>query len=266
MELFRQIKRQTPESVELEFLLAGIGSRAYALLVDYTILALLLTLVALVASLLAAYIVALIAQLTGADALWQWLVAIAALVGFAIYVGYFVLFEAAQNGQTPGKKLAKIQVVCDDGRPLSVFQAVLRALVRPLDDFLWIGFFMIVLGKHEKRLGDLLAGTLVVQTQAKPKTKDLWFSDTAKAWAPRFRQSLDLDLLIADDVVVLQDYLQRRPTMRSQAEHQLAIKLASEIRSILQLAEIPTGLGPQAFLEAVYLAYQSPEEESGSQL
>ncbi len=257
MDFFNRVKRQTPESVELEFLLAGVGSRAYALVVDYTLLTVALTLLLLVASLLAVYLVAALSAVVGAGALTQWLVAIAALLGFALYVGYFVLFESIQNGQTPGKKLAKIQVVRDDGRPVEFFQAVLRALVRPLDDFLWIGFFLIVFGQQEKRLGDLLAGTLVVQTQsAATLTKSVDIPAAAYELAPQLRATLNLNLILPDDFAVLREYFQRRSAMRPDAVQQLTVKLANEVLGILELQALPPNVGPQLFLEAIYVACQ----------
>ncbi len=257
MDFFNRVKRQTPESVELEFLLAGVGSRAYALVVDYTLLTVALTLLLLVASLLAVYLVAALSAVVGAGALTQWLVAIAALLGFALYVGYFVLFESIQNGQTPGKKLAKIQVVRDDGRPVEFFQAVLRALVRPLDDFLWIGFFLIVFGQQEKRLGDLLAGTLVVQTQsAATLTKSVDIPAAAYELAPQLRATLNLNLILPDDFAVLREYFQRRSAMRPDAAQQLTVKLANEVLGILELQALPPNVGPQLFLEAIYVACQ----------
>ncbi|MBD0269056.1 MAG: RDD family protein, partial [Cyanobacteria bacterium Co-bin8] len=165
MGLFNTITIRTPESVELEFTLAGIGSRAVALLIDYTILT--LTLVALLLLWLF-----LLFQLADVEALFNlqtetlqlWLTAIFSVSLFALYIGYFVGFETGWYGQTPGKRFAKIRVIRDDAQPERLFQATLRSLLRPIDDILFIGFFCILLSPREKRLGDWLAGTLVVQT------------------------------------------------------------------------------------------------------
>jgi uncharacterized RDD family membrane protein YckC len=260
MELFRKIKRKTPESVEIEFLLAGIGSRTYALIVDYTVLALGLSLLLLLVSFLAGFIVAVISKALDSTQLGQWLIAIALVTGFGFYVGYFVLFEATQNGQTPGKKLAKIQVVRDDGRPVGFIQAVLRSLVRPIDDLLWVGFFFIVFGQQEKRIGDWLAGTLVVQTQSEQSAQASGISDRATKLAPELATTLNLELLLADDFAVLREYLGRRSTMRAEAENQLATKLAAEFCAILSLDQIPDQVSPQVFLESIYLAYQAESD------
>ena len=117
MNLFKTITIRTPESVELEFTLAGIGNRALALLIDYLLVALLISLVSIIASFLSEQLVALWAQIGGGtDALDLWLVAIAFLVTMAIYWGYFVGFETLWQGQTPGKRLTKIRVINEIGR------------------------------------------------------------------------------------------------------------------------------------------------------
>ena len=99
----------------------------------------------------------------------QWVIAIMAMILYGLYVGYFVGFETLWQGQTPGKRRAKIRVIRDNAQPVGLFQSTLRALLRPVDDILFVGFLFILLGKREKRLGDWLASTLVVQTEQVPE-------------------------------------------------------------------------------------------------
>ena len=160
MRFSKPIRLQTPDSVELEFWLAGIGSRTFALVVDYTVWGLLLSLFIWLWSFLAEETIDLLSELLeNTDSLELWLLAILLMVTFIIYVGYFVIFETLWQGQTPGKQLAQIRVITDDGRPVQLSQAVLRALLRPFDDLFFIGFLLIALTPQEKRLGDWLAGT-----------------------------------------------------------------------------------------------------------
>ena len=115
MRLFNRYTLHTPESVELEFTLAGIGNRAYALLIDYIILGLIL-IVFLVGVLIFNSGLQTIQILVGStDRLELWLIAVQALIGFFIYVGYFVFYETVWSGQTPGKRYVKIRVIRDDG-------------------------------------------------------------------------------------------------------------------------------------------------------
>jgi uncharacterized RDD family membrane protein YckC len=84
---------------------------------------------------------------------------------FLIEWGYFVVFEAAWNGTTPGKRLLKLRVVKAGGYPLSFVDAVLRNLLRTAD-FLPVGYLLGLLvmswDSRFARLGDRAAGTMVV--------------------------------------------------------------------------------------------------------
>ncbi|MFZ9738624.1 MAG: RDD family protein [Prochlorotrichaceae cyanobacterium] len=264
MRFSKPIRLQTPESVELEFWLAGIGSRALALMVDYTVWGLLLSLLIWLWSFLAEQTIDLLSQwLQSTDTLEMWLVAIFLLVTFVIYVGYFVIFETLWQGQTPGKRFAKIRVIGDDGRPARLGQAVLRALLRPFDDLFFVGFVLIALTPQEKRLGDWLAGTLVVKTEQSPREKSLQVSSTAREIADRLVNTARLEALLPDDFAVVREYLQRRTLLEAQAKRQLSLKLAKEIQGIIDLETLPYDMSTDHFLEAVYLAYQRSEEQNG---
>ena len=164
MHIFRRVKFRTPESIELEFTLAGIGNRAWALLIDYQVLGLTIAVFMVVWTMLSTQLTDFWISIFGTQTT-LWLLAIAFFVIFAIYAGYFVFFEALWQGQTPGKRFAKIRVIRDDGKPVGLPQAALRALLRPGDEILFSGVFLIMLGSKEKRLGDLVAGTIVIQNQ-----------------------------------------------------------------------------------------------------
>lgn len=257
MSLFKQVKLLTPESIELDFTLAGIGSRALALLIDYQILALGL---ALFWWLLSLFLNQLTDYLDSLDLNYSqvplWVMAIGLLVTFGIYTGYFVWFEVLWQGQSPGKRLTKIRVIRDNGQPVRLAQAALRALLRPIDDILFIGAFFIFFGQREKRVGDWVAGTLVVEAARPQLPKKLIISDTAQQFAHQIPGITDLEQLLPDDFAVISEYLHRRSVMATKARSDLSLKLAREIREIVKLTEIPPGLTSDQFLEAVYLAYQ----------
>ena len=98
------------------------------------------------------------------------------LIGFLLVVlfglmalltdGYFVYFEYKRSGQTPGKKLLGLRVVTIDGRPLSFGKCVMRETLRYIDFMLVLpGLLTFVLTEKRQRLGDLLAGTMVIYFQ-----------------------------------------------------------------------------------------------------
>jgi uncharacterized RDD family membrane protein YckC len=87
---------------------------------------------------------------------------------FTIYYGYFVFFEAAWSGQTPGKRLIGLRVIHTSGRPITTYEAILRNLVRVADQLPGIyavGILTVFLTERSQRLGDLAADTVVVHEQ-----------------------------------------------------------------------------------------------------
>ncbi|MEM9152946.1 MAG: RDD family protein, partial [Cyanobacteria bacterium P01_F01_bin.3] len=249
MSLFNRIKIQTPESVELEFTLAGVGGRAVALIIDYILLwtSLLLVLWFLI------FVVSQISQWDAllsidADVLQMWATAIIALVMFAIYIGYFIGFETAWYGQTPGKRYARIRVIRDDAQPVRVFQTTLRSLLRPVDDIFFLGFFCILLGKREKRIGDWLAGTVVVQTDPRTAGKDIKISETAKDVSPKLLEVMDFDLVTPDNFATVREYLKRRNGLTTKARKELSVNLARSLKENVRLETLPVEMTADTFL------------------
>lgn len=254
MHFLNRITLQTPESVELEFLLAGIGNRALALLIDYIVWGSMLLAFVITLGIFNQLILSIFQQIFGNQAN-LWLSAIALMLFFLIYVGYFVFFEVIWQGQTPGKRYTKIRVIRDDGRRESIQQALLRALLRPVDDLLTIGFFLILLGKQEKRLGDIVAGTLVIQEEYLV-TASFQISPQGEQFVPELLQTANISQLQPDDFALIRDYLQRQKNISPKAKAELSLNLARQTRAIIDLQKLPPGLTPHVFLEAVYLAYQ----------
>ncbi len=91
------------------------------------------------------------------------------LVGtfFGLWI-YWTALEVAWNGQTPGKRLLRIRVVKSDGSPVTVFSSAVRNLLRVVD-FLPacypVGLITMLVDKRHRRLGDLLAGTVLVRDE-----------------------------------------------------------------------------------------------------
>lgn len=257
MHIFNRVKFVTPESVELEFTLAGIGSRAWALIIDYHILGLTIALIITVLVTISYQIEVFWKQIFGENS-YLWTTAIAFLILFAVYAGYFVFFETLWQGQTPGKRFAKIRVVRDDGRPVGLQQTTLRALLRPFDEISFIGALLIIFNRKEKRLGDFVAGTIVIQTQtaAISEKQKLVLSESANLACNKILETADLSPMLPDDFAVIREYLVRRHIMSKQARAALAIELTQQVQSIIELNNLPDGISPDTFLEGIYLAYQ----------
>lgn len=255
MRFFNQINLQTPESVELEFTLAGIGNRSFALLIDYIIIGLSILLVWILGFFLMFQLVPNFAQGGLSDKLSQWIFYIQSMTIFAISVGYFVVLETVWRGQTIGKKITKTRVIRDNGKPVRLPQTILRGLLRPIDVFTSIGAFFIVFNQQEKRLGDMLAGTVVVQEEDSKLAK-IAVSPEAEDLAVQLKIDAEISNLLPDDFATIRDFLQRRKSIMLEYQHQLSRKLAGQVLEIILLDAVPEGYSNSQLLEATYLAYQ----------
>ncbi len=265
MKLFNQIRLQTPESVELEFTLAGIGNRAYALTVDYLVLALIELGVLLGCFAGSLWLRDIIQDAFGTDLrVQQWLLAILLLSMFAIYIGYFIWFEVFWQGQTPGKRRVNIRVIRDDGRPCGLQQSTLRALLRPLDEVLFIGAFLIALTSQEKRLGDWVAGTVVIQENQAIAESNFTLSETAQLLKNQLIELANFSGLLPDDFAIIRTYLQRRNQMTMEARTKVSRQLATQVKQMIALESLPQKVTAEEFLEAVYLAYQHERSPSSN--
>lgn len=258
MRFLNQINLQTPESVELEFTLAGIGNRSLALIIDYLICGLTILFIWVIGGFLYFQLLSNLTVDGLSDRLAQWLWAILSIASFGIYVGYFVIWETLWRGQTPGKKWTKIRVIRDNGKPERLPQAILRALLRPVDDLFFIGVFLIIFLSQEKRIGDLVAGTIVVQEES-GKLAEVDISPEAEDLAVQLQTEAEIANLEPEDFATIRDFLQRRKNIMLQYQHQLSRKLAQQVKEIILLDEIPEGYSNSQFLEATYFAYQQSD-------
>lgn len=165
---------ETPENVSFGYEVAGIGSRFIAALIDNIILGALLVGINIALLVLLASLgsdpstVEESLEASSSDWIAGLVIAIYALLNFAVWWGYFLLFEWLWHGQTVGKRVAKIRVVRTDGAPVGFVPVAVRNLVRILD-FLPMGYGVGVVtmfcNRQARRLGDFAAGTLVVKDQ-----------------------------------------------------------------------------------------------------
>ncbi len=257
MYQLNRVTLHTPESVKLQFTLAGIGNRIQALFFDYLVIGALLTVAlgSFGALLISSIDLATLLNLDEED-LQLWIVAIQILVTSFLYTAYFIGFEVFWQGQSPGKRYTQIRVIREDGRAVGLKQAVLRTLIRPIDDLFFVGLFMILFTEREKRLGDWAAGTLVIQVESPAQGAEFSTSSAAQGLAPQLAQQCDLSQLTPDDFAVIREFLRRRPLLVPQAKAQLAADLCRQTAEKIQLAALPIGINPEIALEAVYLAYQ----------
>ena len=224
-----QLSIETPEQIDISFQKAGIGSRFYAALIDTGLLALIL---------FVGYYVNrnFITEL--GDTLGNWLGAIGGILVFALFWGYYMVFEVTSNGQTLGKRALGLRVIKDGGYPIGFSDSAIRNLVRVVDFlpfFYGAGLMAMLITSDWKRLGDLAAGTLVVKTAR----TDLKLTDVnSKAEASALNISPQIydyagwirpELVTETELGVIREYLIRRGVLPKFRRSELARTIAGPI-------------------------------------
>lgn len=202
----------TPEGVELELTLAGLGSRAIAGGIDLAIKGLLIGLLAL----------ALVA--TGVLGVTLLVPVIAIVV-----LGYDIAFETLAQGRTPGKRMAGLRVVREGGGPVDISSSAIRNVVR-LVDGLPLSYaptiVSIAVTRRNQRPGDLVAGTLVIRERQAATTVER--ADPG----PGFEEvGWDVSAVDPHQMAMVRSFLARRDGLRPAARARLAEQLAAGLRS-----------------------------------
>ena len=234
----------TPEQTRLEFAIAGIGSRFLALTVDLLIQAAGGAVLIIVVVLLSYTGLRNSLPLSG-----QWIAALLIAFTFLAHFGYFTVFEILWRGETPGKRMVHIRVVKDSGRTLSASETILRNLMRIADQLpalYAVGILSALLTAQNQRLGDLMAGSIVVREASLSQMRPVWDSAAAAGFVgARHSQQLS-----DDDLALIETFLARR----SELSANVRSRMASEILEHLQARStvyVDSGLSAESVLETL---------------
>jgi uncharacterized RDD family membrane protein YckC len=207
---------ETPERVPLHFALASIGNRFLACAVDHTIQVFSIAIIAIAFTILANYS-SFGDQLSNAP---KWVYAILIVVIFLLMTSYFAFFEWLWNGQTPGKRWLKLRVIREDGRPITFFEAAVRNLLRDFDimpaPFYSIGLISVFASSKDQRIGDMVAGTVVVREREEeaPAFSRVFASPVSDPALRRSYRPVDfvanVNLLTEAEIEVVEAFLRRR--------------------------------------------------------
>jgi uncharacterized RDD family membrane protein YckC len=232
----------TPEGVELELQLAGLGSRFIAQLID------------------------LIIKGIAIAVLW-FVLSQAGLVGVAVVIpatllilyAYDVVFETFSNGRTPGKRAVRLRVVRAGGEAVDFMSSAIRNALRLIDGLPTSyvpGIISILATKRNQRLGDLAAGTIVIHEEpvaapraaaAPPWIEPAWGQPGMPPPPPPPGGVWDVSSVGAEELAAVRSFLERRWTLDPAPRGQLALQLADALWP--KVAGAPSGLPPEAFLE-----------------
>lgn len=201
----------TPENIAFQYRVAGIGSRFLAAMIDSLIIFLIQIII------LGTTILIWFAQFRPdlQEQPSSWLIAILALIGFIVLWGYYIYFEVQWNGKSPGKRVVGLQVIRNDGTPITLTDSLIRNLIR-LIDFLptnyAIGVLSMFIDHQSRRLGDLAAGTLVILEKSKVTLEGL--EQVTQIANIQVRRSIStdwpLDRLGDQDLDLIERFLHRR--------------------------------------------------------
>ncbi len=231
----------TGEAVVLDVPCARFPSRLLALLLDMTLQVLLV--VGVLLALGAAGVHLNAASLAA--------VLVTALV--VIIIGYPAAFETLTRGRTLGKMALGLRVVSDDGGPERFRQALVRALAAVVEIWAFTGAPALIcslLSPQGKRLGDVFAGTFVIQERLPRRpgvpTGLAVVPPPLAGWAPTLELSRLQDQTAEQAGSYLRRYYELTPAARDELGQRIAAAVAAQVTP-----PPPPGTPPAAFLSAV---------------
>lgn len=233
----------TPEQTSLEFPLAGIGSRFLAMAADTAIQVVVGGIIFIVLALLSIPTM----KFFGAGSS-TWAVAVGVIVLFLLNFAYFAFFEAVWNGQTPGKRFAQLRVMKDDGRPINAYDAIARNLLRIVDSlpgFYGVGVLSVFFSKQSKRLGDYVAGTVVVHETALEGVRPF-----AATTVDQSLPSFDASSITVEEFRLIETFVQRRDSLDPGLRSSMAAQISARVGEKLQV-KVYGWPRTENFLEAV---------------
>ena len=254
---------ETPERVPLHFALASIGNRFLACAIDHAMQALTVILMVIGFAALANYS-RLSDQFSNAP---NWVYALLIVILFLIVSGYFAFFEWLWSGQTPGKRWLKLRVIREDGRPVTFWEAAVRNLLRTFDmmpaPFYSIGLISVFSSSRDQRVGDLVAGTVVVREREAeaPAFAQVFAVPVSDLALRRAFQPVDftapLDSLTETEIEVVETFLRRRWDLADVPRQWMAWRVALPVIYKLRPSYDLSTFTYEGFLEELLHRYRA---------
>jgi uncharacterized RDD family membrane protein YckC len=230
----------TGEAVALDIRVARLASRALALLLD------------LLFQLLILDFVVYIAQMTAFVADDAWAIGLTIVASVLVIVGYPATMETLTRGRTLGKMALGLRVVADDGGPVRFRQALVRALAGSVEFWLLFGSPALItslFNQRGKRLGDVFAGTIVIQDRVPASAM---FGPVAvmppqlAGWA----QSLELSRVSDGLALTARQYLSRFWELLPEVRDAMGQRITDQVLAVVSPPP-PPGVRPEILLSAV---------------
>lgn len=236
----------TPEAVVLDFETAGIGSRISAKVID--------VLIQTVGLLVAFLILGAFGDLGGPS--WVGVV-VAMFLVFACIFAYPALFETFVHGKTPGKAAMGLQVVTEEGGPISFRHAAIRSALGVVELLLTVGAvatLVVFFTKRHQRVGDVLAGTLVLrQRSGSPEPVAIAFVPVPGT--EDYVATIDVSTLTTEEYQTIRSFLLRAESLMPHSRDALCVQLGNQMAARLHLLP-PPWMTPMQLLIGIAAAYQ----------
>ena len=246
----------TVDNVDLEFELAGLGSRFLAGAVDTFFI-------------LSGVITATFISVILKSEFEMPMMALTIMLIFMLFWGYHIFFEKLFQGQTPGKKLMGLQVLNQKGHFVSWKESFIRNLIRVLDSlpapFYFLGGIFIGFDDKRQRLGDMAAGTIVVKKSSLTGGRSFGASWICRLEMGKMPHALRLrnGILDARRLEIIVSFINRRHAIQQPERGALAWKISEMLLELCgedrETFAVDEGRGQrsEALLEKIYASLQS---------
>jgi uncharacterized RDD family membrane protein YckC len=241
----------TGEAVALDLPVANFPSRLAALLLDMLVQIPLLVVV---------FIVVGAASRAASD---DYVAAEMLTAYVLVIVVYPTAFETLSRGKTLGKLALGIRVVGDDGSPVRFRQALVRALVGAFEIWTFalapVALISSLISTRGKRVGDIFAGTYVIQERAPARQALPPAFATVPPPLAGWAQVLQVSRLSDQTAEAAGSYLRRFAELSPQARDALGVQLANAVAAQVSPPP-PAETPPAAYLSAVLAVRRAREQ------
>jgi len=237
----------TPDAVVLELETAGVASRVCAGLIDVLVQVGML------------FVVAIVVVVTAAPGEDESLAATTSIIlASLVLFGYPVVCETIWRGRTIGKLAVGLRAVTLEGAPITARHAMLRMMGGIVDRFLppggATGMLMVLGTRRRQRIGDLLAGTIVIRDPERQHLPPaLWFP--VPTGYESFAGTIDPTAMTVDHYTVIRAFLVRVRELTPDARYTVATTLAESLEPVVGQRR-PPQVHPETFLLCAIARYQ----------
>jgi uncharacterized RDD family membrane protein YckC len=228
------VKLDTGFNIEVEFALSPFHRRFFAWIIDLIIQCVYLW--------LGAKLLNALTDFSWDNELWP-------IVLYLLpFIFYHLVCEITLNGQSIGKMATSIKVMTLQGGQPSLSQYLIRWMFRIIDFpillffgvlqgyinwwvvlFLFAGLICTIVTSKSQRVGDLVAGTILIDLKNRTSWQDTVFTEVEATYQPRYPQVMQLS---DRDINTLKNIIE---TVKKRNDYDLSLKIAERIQSKLKM-------------------------------